>query len=364
MRVPSATVAARHAASAALLALVALSAATPTVADSSSDVVINGINVSSAVANLAPQTKSCIHTAVPAVDPAVPVTLANVQTLCAAVLDKTNPAAGEITTCTTANNAPVQDQMLVGLLPGLCASVPAPASTPSSSSAAVAPAAGSSSTRSSSSPSAASSLKASSAAASSPSSSSHSSSSASQPPSPSSPTTTTTAPPPPPPPPPTTTTPTPTPTPSSSSSLVVQGYNVTQLIQDLSPCSRDCLTSTVPDLALPVTWDQVPVMCPNADAQGKALAGCLAEDGCSGKERTYMALIPVLCRSLLAQYSSSKNAGSGKPSATGTTGGNGAGGAGVGQSTLAVSGARRGGGGGGRVAAAAVLVALGWCSFV
>ncbi|KAI9329938.1 hypothetical protein DFJ73DRAFT_800212 [Zopfochytrium polystomum] len=350
MRVPSATVAARHAASAALLALVALSAATPTVADSSSDVVINGINVSSAVANLAPQTKSCIHTAVPAVDPAVPVTLADVQTLCAAVLDKNNPAAGEITTCTTANNAPVQDQMLVGLLPGLCASVPAPASTSSSSAAVAAPG-----TRSSSSPSVgASSLKASSAAASSPSSSSHSSSSASQPPSPSSPTTTTTAPPPPPPPPPTTTTPTPTPTPtpSSSSSLVVQGYNVTQLIQDLSPCSRDCLTSTVPDLALPVTWDQVPVMCPNADAQGKALAGCLAEDGCSGKERT----------SLLAQYSSSKNAGSGKPSATGTTGGNGAGGAGVGQSTLAVSGARRGGGGG-RVAAAAVLVALGWCSF-
>ncbi|KAJ1539645.1 hypothetical protein HK405_012614, partial [Cladochytrium tenue] len=91
---------------------------------------------------------------------------------------------------------------------------------------------------------------------------------------------------------------------TSAAHLFVQGYDVTALIGKMSACSRACLTS-VANTSLPVTWDDIPVICPNAQDLATGIKTCITQNGCSATEGTYIGLLPSFCKTLLQQYASS-----------------------------------------------------------
>ncbi|KAJ1550323.1 hypothetical protein HK405_000876 [Cladochytrium tenue] len=72
----------------------------------------------------------------------------------------------------------------------------------------------------------------------------------------------------------------------------------------MSACSRACLTS-VANTSLPVTWDDIPVICPNAQDLATGIKSCITQNGCSATEGTYIGLLPSFCKTLLQQYASS-----------------------------------------------------------
>ena len=72
--------------------------------------------------------------------------------------------------------------------------------------------------------------------------------------------------------------------------VIVGSSNVTALVDDLTPCSKECLTG-LPGFSLPVTIDQLRVLCPRQSLAVAYLTQCLVVSSCPANDLVSVKLL-------------------------------------------------------------------------